>query len=47
VSVVDGGLVIQPAERSVYSLNDLLREVTPENVHRETDTGPAVGGEAW
>lgn len=47
VSVVDGGLVIHPAEREEYTLEDLLREATPENVHRETETGPAIGVETW
>ncbi|MGH2588259.1 MAG: AbrB/MazE/SpoVT family DNA-binding domain-containing protein [Dehalococcoidia bacterium] len=29
------------------SLDDLLRWVTPENLHGEWDTGPAVGNEVW
>ncbi len=29
------------------SLDDLLREVTPENLHHEWETESAVGGEIW
>lgn len=28
-------------------LEDLLAGVTPENLHGEVDTGPAVGREVW
>ena len=30
-----------------YTLDELLEQVTPENLHGETDWGPAVGSEAW
>lgn len=30
-----------------YTLEELLRGITPENLHGEWDTGPAVGEEAW
>ena len=43
----DGKLVITPAVRSEYSLEDLLAQVTEGNLHTEVDTGPAVGGEGW
>lgn len=29
------------------SLDALLRQVTPANLHDEWDTGPAVGKEVW
>lgn len=29
------------------SLDALLTQITVENLHREVDTGPAVGNEAW
>ena len=32
--------------RKKKTLAQLLAGVTPENLHREWDTGPAVGGEA-
>lgn len=45
---VEGGrLVIAPVAAPKYRLNDLLAGMTPENIHGEIDTGPAVGAEAW
>jgi hypothetical protein len=29
-----------------YSFKELMAQVTPENIHAEIKTGPAVGGEA-
>jgi antitoxin MazE len=43
---VDGGLLLRPRKRE-YSLQELLDQITPENIHGETDWGPAVGREAW
>ena len=43
----DGRLVVTPVERSRYRLEDLLEQITPENVHSEVDTGDAVGDEVW
>jgi antitoxin MazE len=47
LSVTEGRLVIQPHSEEPLSLADLLRAVTEENLHREWDTGPAVGKEIW
>jgi len=47
VSVVDGQLVVAPAEESALALQQLLAQVTEENLHGEVDTGPATGKEAW
>lgn len=33
--------------RKQYSLEMLLNQVTPENVHHEIDTGSPVGREIW
>ena len=45
--VVDGRLVIEAAAGPKYSLDELLAGITPENLHRETSTGRAVGNEVW
>jgi len=37
-------IVIRPRR---YSLETLLSGVTPENLHREVDTGKPVGREVW
>jgi antitoxin MazE len=42
----DDALILRPRKRE-YTLDELLKKVTPENIHGETDWGPAVGGEAW
>ena len=33
LSIADGKLVITPVERSEYSLEELLSQITPENLH--------------
>lgn len=42
-----GCIVIEPARRNQYDLAALLRGITPENLHNETDFGGPVGREAW
>ena len=46
VSVVDGGLLLRP-QKQKYSLEELVAQISPENLHEETDWGPAVGRESW
>jgi len=47
ILLVDEELVIRPLSEPLWSLESLLAEVTDENLHREVDTGPAVGHEVW
>ena len=47
VSLRDGTLIVEPLHSSSVTLEDLLKDVTPENLHDEINTGPAVGGEMW
>ena len=47
LSIADGKLVITPVERSEYSLEELLSQITPENLHAEVDWGAPVGQETW
>lgn len=42
-----GRIIIEPVDRPEYRIEDLVREITPDNVHDEADTGPPVGHEAW
>jgi antitoxin MazE len=46
VSVVSGGLLIRPYKKE-HSLEELVAQITPENLHEETDWGPPVGREKW
>ncbi len=43
----DKQLIIAPVAKATLNLDALLAQVTDINLHREVDTGPAVGGEAW
>lgn len=47
VSLVDGKLVVQPDIQPAPSLEQLLAQVSEDNLHHEVDTGYAVGREAW
>ena len=40
-------LIITPMNRERLTLEDLLAQVTEDNLHGEIDTGPAVGREIW
>jgi antitoxin MazE len=44
MSVQQGNLVLAPARRE-YTLEELVRGITPKNRHEETDFGPPVGRE--
>jgi antitoxin MazE len=46
VTRVEGGLLLR-LRKPEYTLEELLEQITPENIHGETDWGSAVGREAW
>jgi antitoxin MazE len=46
IEVRRGTLLIRPHLRRVYRLEDLLKRITPHNVHDELDFGGPVGREA-
>jgi antitoxin MazE len=47
VLLVDGQIVIKPVARPQWSLEQLLAGVNSDNLHREVDTGDAMGIEIW
>ena len=47
LEVVDGRLIVQPARRGAYSLDELLAGISRKNLHSEVQAAPAVGREAW
>jgi antitoxin MazE len=47
LSLVDGKLVVLRVAEPEVTLGQLLAGVTEQNLHREVDTGPAVGSEVW
>lgn len=42
-----GKLIIEPSVKRRYKLENLLSQVTPDNLHDAVDDGPSVGNEAW
>ncbi len=47
LAVQNGELIVRPVRQVSYTLKELLSGVTPDNIHREADTGPPVGREVW
>jgi antitoxin MazE len=47
IEVQDGNVVLKPHLRRVYRLEDLIKRITPKNLHSEIDTGSPVGREIW
>ncbi len=47
VSVENGCLQVRPVRARRYVLRDLLRGISPRNLHAEVQTGGMVGREAW
>lgn len=46
ISVKEGKVILEPV-KPVYKLNDLLSQITPDNLHLEVGTEPTVGNETW
>ena len=42
-----GRVVIEPVQRPKYDLDELLAQITPENLPDPIDWGPPVGREVW
>ena len=47
ISLHEGKLVITPLTPSEFTLEELMAQVTDENLHDEVDTGQARGREEW
>ena len=47
IRVQDGRIVLEPQGVRKYRLQTLLKSVSEKNIHNETDTGSAIGREAW
>ncbi len=43
----NGKIIIEPIKKNEYSLEELVDEITPENMHSEMDWGKSVGKEKW
>lgn len=47
LSLQDGNLVITPVRKKTFTLEELLKDITPDNQHQSIGSGPAVGHEIW
>jgi antitoxin MazE len=47
VKLVEGSIIITPIKPNKYKLEELLSQITKDNVHEEINTGEAVGKEVW
>jgi antitoxin MazE len=47
LGVEDGTMIVQPARKRRYTLDELVAGITDENRHEEIGPGPSVGNEAW
>lgn len=47
IRLVKGKMVIAPVQASGWTLDEFLAGITEDNLHREIDTGLAVGKEIW
>ncbi len=47
ITLREGQIVLTPKKAKTYTLEELLKGVTPENRPDEWDMGPAAGREAW
>ena len=41
----EGDVVV--LRKRTYDLDTMVAQITPENLHKEQDTGPAQGAEVW
>ena len=42
-----GHLTVTPVQKPEYTLDELLAQMTPENLHDAVQTGKATGAEVW
>jgi antitoxin MazE len=47
LTLVDGKIILSPVTEPSLTLENLLAQVTDENLHHEVETGPPVGKEIW
>ena len=47
MSIENGRIILFPVAKPEITLAQLLEGVTADNLHSETETGTAVGQEAW
>ena len=47
ISLVEGQIIVTPVQAPTWTLKELLAGINKKNLHREIDSGSAMGNEAW
>ena len=47
ITIVEGQIIITPVVAPSWTLEELLAGINKRNIHREVDTGSALGNEVW
>jgi antitoxin MazE len=47
MSLEDGVILVRAVREGPWKLDELVAEITDENLHDEWDSGSGAGGEAW
>jgi antitoxin MazE len=47
IRVEAGRIVIEPVREKTYQLEDLLKDITKDNIHEAIDFGSREGNEVW
>lgn len=47
LSISEGKLLLEPIIEPRYTLEQLLANITADNLHHEIETGEAAGNEVW
>ena len=47
VSLENGRIIVFPIAEPEFALDEMLAQITAENLHGEIDTGNSVGQETW
>jgi antitoxin MazE len=45
--MIENGKIILSPRKKEYSLKELIKKITIENIHSEISTGDQTGGEIW
>ena len=47
ISIVEGKIIVTPVQAPSWTLDELLGDITKDNLHTEADTGWSEGNEVW
>lgn len=47
ISLDEGAIRLRPVSGPKCRLEDLLEQITPDNLHAEIESGPSIGQETW